>query len=101
MAVDCKSLGDVRQNIDQLDRKIVALLAERSEYVRQAAKFKQTKAAVVDLERIEAIIVKVRHLAIEEGSDPTLMENIYRAMIEAFIVFESHEWRHLHERPVE
>ncbi|MCA1909518.1 MAG: chorismate mutase [Magnetospirillum sp.] len=93
----CRNLGEVRDNIDRLDRQIVPLLAERAGYVRQAAGFKETKAAVVDQARIEAIVLKVRHMANEEGCDPDLIERIYRSMIDAFIIFESKEWVHLHD----
>jgi isochorismate pyruvate lyase len=93
----CKSLQDVRENIDRLDAKIVALLAERSRYVCEAAKFKQEKKDVVVPERIEQIILRVRHLAIEHGADADVMERIYRAMIDAFIVHEAKIWQKLHE----
>lgn len=93
----CRNLAEVRDNIDRLDRQIVPLLAERAGYVRQAAGFKQTKAAVVDQARIEAIVLKVRHMANEEGCDPDVIERIYRSMIDAFIIFESQEWVHLHD----
>lgn len=93
----CENLDQVRENIDRLDREIVPLLAERSRYVDQAAGFKQSKAAVVDNDRIEAIILKVRHLAIEEDMDPELIENIYRSMIAAYIIHETHRWKKLHE----
>jgi isochorismate pyruvate lyase len=92
----CESLEQVRENIDRLDRQIVPLLAERAAYVEQAARFKDTKAKVVDNDRIEAIILKVRHLAVEEGASPDLIENIYRAMINAFIIHESQEWVKVH-----
>ncbi|MGE4278426.1 MAG: chorismate mutase [Magnetospirillum sp.] len=93
----CRNLADVRDNIDRLDRQIVPLLAERAGYVRQAAGFKETKAAVVDQARIESIVLKVRHMANEEGCDPDVIERIYRSMIDAFIIFESQEWVHLHD----
>ncbi|MDP9031075.1 MAG: chorismate mutase, partial [Pseudomonadota bacterium] len=41
MAVNCTSLEQVRENIDRLDRQIVALLAERGGFVSQAARFKK------------------------------------------------------------
>lgn len=93
----CESLEQVRENIDRLDRQIVPLLAERAGYVEQAARFKETKAKVVDTDRIEAIVLKVRHLAMEEGTSPDLIENIYRAMIDAFIIHESQEWLKVHK----
>ncbi|CAA7621604.1 chorismate mutase [Magnetospirillum sp. UT-4] len=92
----CSSLAEVREHIDRLDRRIVPLLAERAGYVAQAAGFKPDKAAVVDTDRIEQIVLKVRHLANEEGMDPDLIEHIYRAMIEAYIVFEAKEYTRLH-----
>lgn len=92
----CKDLAEVRENIDRLDRRIVPLLAERAGYVSLAAGFKPNKAAVVDTPRIEAIVLKVRHLAVEESMDPDLAEHIYRSMIEAFIVFEAKVYKKLH-----
>lgn len=92
----CKTLDDVRDNIDRLDVKIVALLAERSRYVTEAARFKQEKKDVVVPERIEQIILRVRHLAMEHNADPDLLEKIYRSMIDAFIVHEAKIWQKLH-----
>ncbi|MGE5547181.1 MAG: chorismate mutase [Solirubrobacterales bacterium] len=97
MGTTCTSLAEVRDNIDRLDDRIVELLAERGRYVEQAARFKATKAAVVDNDRIEDIVLKVRHLANEYGTSPDLIEHIYRAMINAYILHESQEWLKLHE----
>lgn len=94
---DCKDLADVRRNIDRLDREIVPLLAERAGFVELAAKYKLHRSQVVDNDRIEDVVSKVRHLANEYGTDPTLVENIYRAMIDAFIIHESQVWKRLHE----
>ncbi len=93
----CADLAEVRLNIDRLDRDIVELLAERAGYVEQAAGFKATKAQVVDNDRIEDVILKVRHLANENGTDPDLIEHIYRSMIDAYIIHESQVWKRLHE----
>ncbi len=93
----CNNLQEVRQHIDRLDRQIVPLLAERAGYVEQAAGFKPTKAAVVDPERIEEIVLKVRHMAIEEGTSPDLIEQIFRSMIDAYIIHEAKVYKTLHE----
>jgi isochorismate pyruvate lyase len=94
---ECHSLAEVRSHIDRLDSRIVPLLAERAGYVAQAARFKEDKAAVVDVDRIEAIILRVRHLAVENAAAPDLIEHIYRAMMDAYIVFESQVWKDLHQ----
>ena len=43
-AANCSSLGEVRANIDRIDRQIVVLLAERGCYVKQTVQFKKTLA---------------------------------------------------------
>jgi isochorismate pyruvate lyase len=85
---DCANLKELRKEIDQLDREIVALLAARAGYVARAAEIKESRAAIVDDARIEQVIAHVRSAAAARRVDPDLMEAIYRAMIAAFIAFE-------------
>ncbi|KAF0113817.1 MAG: isochorismate pyruvate lyase [Rhodospirillaceae bacterium] len=92
----CSSLDDVRQQIDRLDNDMVALIVERSHYVREAARFKKTRAEVVVPERIEEIISRVRHHAHVLGGDPELVEKIYRSMIDVYIWHEAKAWLALH-----
>ena len=63
----CASLADVRANIDRIDRQIVALMAERGQYVAEAGRFKADPAAVSAPARVEAIVAKVKALAREDG----------------------------------
>ena len=56
----CNSLEEVRKNIDSIDDKIIKLIAECSDYVRQAAYFKKSKIDVKAADRVEKIIKKVR-----------------------------------------
>ena len=93
----CDSLDQVRENIDRLDRVIAPLMCERAHYVNQAAKFKDSEAAVIVPERIQAIVDKVRAMAEAEGANPDLLEAIYRAMIDAYIVDEQARWREINE----
>ncbi|BBT19284.1 isochorismate pyruvate lyase [Pseudomonas sp. SLBN-26] len=83
--VECQSIEQVREQIDALDRRIVQLLAERSGYVRQAARFKTDADAVRAPQRVEQVIAKVRALAAENGAPVEVVEQVYRAMINAFI----------------
>ena len=88
MAIECRNLAEVRQQIDQIDRQIVALLAERGAYVRQAARFKHTADDVTAPRRVEHVIERVRDLAMEYGVDADLVEEVYRTMITRFIEIE-------------
>lgn len=83
--VECQSIEQVREQIDALDRRIVQLLAERSGYVHQAARFKTDADAVRAPQRVEQVIAKVRALAAENGAPVEVVEQVYRAMINAFI----------------
>jgi len=84
----CDSLGEVRSNIDRIDRQIVALIAERGSYVREAARFKANPAAVEDKARVEQIITRLRALAVEDKAPPDVVEATYRALIAAYTAEE-------------
>jgi len=81
----CQSLDEVRSNIDRIDRSIVACLAERGAYVKQAAKFKKSTDDVRAPQRVEQVIGKVMALADELGANAAVTEQVYRAMIAGFI----------------
>jgi nicotinamidase-related amidase/chorismate mutase len=89
----CTSLEQVRTAIDRIDRDMVALLAERGRYVREAARFKTSENAVRAADRVEQVIARARSTAAEFGADPAVAERVYRAMIEAFIEAELDEWK--------
>jgi isochorismate pyruvate lyase len=81
---DCASLGEVRANIDRLDREIVGLLAEREKYVVQAARFKQSAADVPAPARVEEVVANVRRIALEFGASADVIECGYRVLISGF-----------------
>jgi isochorismate pyruvate lyase len=82
------SIEEVRTQIDRIDRQIVALIGERGNYVKQAAKFKKTTDDVKAPQRVEQVIAKVTSLSREFGANPSVTEQVYRAMISAFIAAE-------------
>ncbi|PKO37366.1 MAG: chorismate mutase [Betaproteobacteria bacterium HGW-Betaproteobacteria-6] len=81
----CASMAEVRHNIDRLDRQLVALIAERGAYVRQAAGFKKSAEEVPAPQRVAQVLAKVDALAVELGADPGVVDATWRAMIAAFI----------------
>lgn len=89
----CNSMDDVRRNIDALDAELVNLLALRGAYVAQAARIKNNPDLVVDEERIEFIIDRVKKMAATAGLKPDVAERTWRAMIDAYIDFEMQEVR--------
>ncbi|MGE8269790.1 MAG: chorismate mutase [Stenotrophomonas geniculata] len=95
--MQCESLDQVREGIDQIDAKIVGLIAERGGYVLQAARFKKDRAEVAAPQRVEQVIAKTMALATKLNADPVVVEKVYRAMISGFIEMElsAHEQRKL------
>ena len=88
----CDTMADVRRHIDALDAQIVALLVQRTGYVAQAARIKPSADQIVDVERIEFIVNRMRTLAASQGGSPDVVEAAYRALIQASIDFERVEF---------
>jgi len=84
----CASLDEVRIRIDQADRQLVALLAERALYVAQAAHFKQQTAEIAAPQRAREVIAHAVARAQELGAPTDVVEATYRAMIDAFVAHE-------------
>jgi isochorismate pyruvate lyase len=91
--VKCSSLEEVRENIDRIDDSIIRLIAERTDYVKQAAAFKKSENGVKAPDRVEAVIKKVREKALKYGASPDITETVYRNMISGFINMELKEYR--------
>jgi len=84
----CSTMADLREEIDQLDRKLVELLSIRQGYMEQAAHIKQDKNLVRDEARIEDVVSKVISHARKVGAHPALVEKLFRDMIEWCITYE-------------
>lgn len=86
------NLAEVRANIDRLDDAIVALLAERAMYVKDAARFKRDAYQVAAPSRQAEVFAKVRALAETHNRGfehfPDVAEAAYRALVAAFIANE-------------
>lgn len=88
------TIEDVRSRIDQIDSKLVKIIAQRAECVKAAAAFKTDHSAVRAPDRVQQVIDKVRKKAAETGLPEVIIEKVYRSMIDAFIDYELEQ----HER---
>ncbi|HEY1216552.1 MAG TPA: isochorismate lyase [Bryobacteraceae bacterium] len=85
---ECRSLADVRTEIDRLDREIIRALGERFDYVKTAAKFKTDKAEVPAPGRVAVMLEQRRAWAEESGLNPDMVERLYRDLVSYFIAEE-------------
>ena len=85
---DCKTMADVRQGVDALDRALVTLLAERQRYMDAAARIKPNRDAVFDQARIDDVVAKVLKAAEPAGLSPDIAEPVWRLLIDRCIAHE-------------
>ena len=98
LAEACVSMGEVREEIDRIDRLLVSLLAERQAYIEAAARIKR-RADEVRLEwRIEDVLAKVRRAAEAAGLSKRIAEPVWRTLIDRCIEHEQEIWCSFHIR---
>ena len=85
---DCRTMEELRVEIDRLDRTLVALLAERQAYIERAAAIKNNREAVRDEARIEDVVAKVLAEANAKGLSAAIAEPVWRVLIERSIAHE-------------
>jgi isochorismate pyruvate lyase len=84
----CADMGQVRAAIDAIDRRLVALIAERLHYIDEAARIKPERCQVRDEPRIADVLAKTRQEALRLGCDPAVVEAAFTALVEASIAHE-------------
>ena len=89
----CNSLDEVRSEIDVLDTQLVELISKRSHMIRQAAGFKNSVDEVKAADRIEFILQRSRHKAIELGINPNMISELFTIMIDEMVEMEISEFR--------
>lgn len=92
----CKSLNEARENIERIDKQIVKLIGERRDYVKEATKFQENTEDVLDQERVELVIKKVRRLAEKTEVNTDMIESVYRMMLTAFSKMEIDDFKNKH-----
>ena len=85
---DCRSMDEVRTEIDRIDQALVDLIAERFGYVDRAWQLKERPDEAVVPWRIQQVVERVKKRAVDKGLPPELAEAIWRQMIGWFIQYE-------------
>jgi isochorismate pyruvate lyase len=85
---NCRSMAEVRAGVDDVDRRMVALIARRFGYMDAAARIKPDRGAVRDEVRKAQVLANVDAAAAVAGVDRALMSRIYEDLIETSIAHE-------------
>ena len=81
-------MTQVRVGVDDVDRRIVALIARRFGYMDAAARIKPDRNAVRDEWRKADVKAKVDAAAAQAGLDRSLLSRLYEDLIETSITHE-------------
>jgi chorismate mutase/prephenate dehydrogenase len=82
MTRDTVTLEDLRQRVNDLDRQLIALVAERKAVSEEVARVKRaTGKPTRDYEREREVIMGVRAMGEERGVSPELAEQLLRLLI--------------------
>lgn len=85
---NCKSLQEVRNEIDKIDEYIISLFSERHKYVEEIVRFKNDKDAVIAQERKDKVILQRKNWAAQSGLNAATFEKIYRLLVDSNIKHE-------------
>ena len=89
---ECRSLEEIREGMDVLDRQIIALLVRRVAYVKAAAKFKTSAASVAAPERVQKVLDTRREWAEQAGLDGEIIRGLYRDIVSYCVGEEKKHW---------
>jgi len=89
------TMAQVRAGVDEIDRQIVALLAERFAHMRAAARIKPERAHVRDEERKALVITNARAEAERLGAPGEPIAELWDQLVESSIAYEMEEFDRL------
>lgn len=89
---ECSNMQEIRTQIDQIDRKIIALLGIRLGYVRAAARFKTSETTVRALDRVASMLSDRERWARDAGLEPQPIRQLFQNVIDHFTEHELREW---------
>ncbi|OQE01482.1 hypothetical protein PENSOL_c004G10114 [Penicillium solitum] len=84
----CDSLDEIRTALDVIDDQILDLLNQRAAYVREATRFKSTRASVNVPSRNEAVIRQAEQQAVHIGVPVTIARAAMGAILNSSVPFE-------------
>lgn len=85
---NCTTMAEVREGVDEIDRRIVALLKRRFAYMDAAARIKPTREAVRDQARKDDVHTKVAAEALRLGLPADRLRPVWEELMEQSIAYE-------------
>jgi len=84
-----RDLSELRRRLDQLDERLVELLALRGDVIDEVIHFKKRhELSAVDPLREDQMLSRIEGVASSKGLDPRVARQVLRTVIDAFTVLE-------------
>ena len=83
-----KNILLIRKQLDKLDNSFLDLVKKRTKLVDKVLSNKRYKKDIIDNKRIEIIIKNIKRKSKQKNIDPKITEQIWKAMIKAYIQYE-------------
>ena len=87
------NINKIRKKLDKVDTKLLKVIKERFLLVNQILKFKKKRKDVIDQERINFILKRIKKYSKKFKVDPSITVNIWKAMIKSFIAYEHKKFK--------
>ena len=88
-AADCTTMAEIRENIDRVDKALMALFGERWSFIRRAAEIKAGLGIPADVPaRVKEVRDNANRNAQAHGLDGDFYEEIWAQLIEHAIAYE-------------
>ncbi|KAJ5851704.1 Chorismate mutase [Penicillium soppii] len=84
----CNSLDEIRTALDDIDDQLLDILNRRAAYVKEATRFKSTRAAVNVPSRNEAVLKQAELQAMHIGMPVTIARAAMGAILNSSVAFE-------------
>ena len=88
-----KKLNQIRIKLDKLDNDLLKLIKKRSSLVNEVLKVKIYKKEIIDQNRINFILKKIKKKSIQTNIDPKITNRIWKNMIWSFVDYEKRNFR--------
>jgi isochorismate pyruvate lyase len=82
---ECKTIDEVRNEIDFIDKQIISLISTRYSFVKEIVKYKSSSVDVKAQKRYDEVFEVRRKWAEETGISADLIEEIYKTLVHYFI----------------
>ena len=88
-----KKLCIIRVKLDKLDNKLLSLIKNRTNLVKEVLKLKEFKKEIVDRKRINFILNKIKNKSKKLNIDSKITNRIWKNMIWSYIEYERRNFK--------